>query len=122
MVNSQIENTPVSIQLDDGESTTVPTGEVWKVTLNCQSALGDLASPNDTNFSHSAEHIFIKVNGVDVAGSRAGSAAGDWGSGKPGSATDVQNSTVPFEAVLEAGDKVEADGGAVSISGFVVKD
>lgn len=31
MVNATVDNDPVSIQLDAGESTTVPTGEVWRV-------------------------------------------------------------------------------------------
>jgi hypothetical protein len=34
MVNATIDNAPVSIQLDAGQATTVPTNEVWKVTIS----------------------------------------------------------------------------------------
>ncbi|WP_162224161.1 hypothetical protein [Halorussus salinus] len=33
MVQADINNEPISIVLAGGESTTVPSGEVWKVTL-----------------------------------------------------------------------------------------
>lgn len=33
MVQASIDNTSVSISLGSGESTTVPTGETWRVTL-----------------------------------------------------------------------------------------
>jgi len=34
MVNASIDNEPVSIQLAEDESTTVPANETWKVTLS----------------------------------------------------------------------------------------
>jgi hypothetical protein len=33
MVNATVDNEPVSIILDGGQSTTVPSGEVWKVNI-----------------------------------------------------------------------------------------
>jgi hypothetical protein len=40
MVNATVDNTPVSIVLDGGQSTTVPSNETWKVTINISSANG----------------------------------------------------------------------------------
>jgi hypothetical protein len=36
MVQANIDNTPISIDLQENESTTVPTGETWVVTLTIQ--------------------------------------------------------------------------------------
>jgi phage gp45-like len=33
MVNATVDNSPISIQLGEDETTTVPSGEVWKVTV-----------------------------------------------------------------------------------------
>lgn len=33
MVQATVDNTPVSIGISSGQSTTVPTGETWKVTI-----------------------------------------------------------------------------------------
>ena len=45
MVNATIDNTPVSIQLNTGQSTTVPTNETWKVTISVfANKLGDRTS------------------------------------------------------------------------------
>jgi len=33
MVNATVDNTPVSIVLDSGESTTVPSNETWRVSI-----------------------------------------------------------------------------------------
>ncbi len=34
MVNATVDNEPISITLKKDESTTVPSGEVWKVTIS----------------------------------------------------------------------------------------
>ena len=53
MVTATVSNTPVSIQLSVGESTTVPTGEVWKVTVA-------MSGTTDN------EYCWLKVNGEKV--------------------------------------------------------
>lgn len=54
MVQASIDNTPVSISLSGDESTTVPTGETWKVTLTCGS------------------NTELHINGGRITGSNAG--------------------------------------------------
>jgi len=59
MVNATIDNDPVFIQLGGGESTTVPTNEVWKVSIH---------------LSNRGDGI-LAVNGVSGYKGRAGSAS-----------------------------------------------
>jgi len=40
MVDATVDNKPVSIVLAGGQSTTVPSNETWKVTLNISSSNG----------------------------------------------------------------------------------
>ena len=112
MVNIQIENSPLSIQLSDAESVTVPTGEVWKVTVTGRSA--SVATDGQT-------HVYIerycKINGTIVASSESKTDAYGYQSGN---ATANASSTFPFDTVLVGGDVVKSEGGELNVSGFVV--
>lgn len=118
MVNATVDNEPVSVQLDDGESTTVPTGELWRVVVNCAPAYA-LTRPDETTSGKDTDHNHIRVNGTIVASSRCASAFGDWGM-EDSVNTDLNSNTVPCNLVVVGGDTVEADGGGVIITGFVV--
>lgn len=50
MVSVSIDNTPVTVTLGNSESTSVPSGETWKVTVN-------LAADN-------SNQVVLKVNGT----------------------------------------------------------
>lgn len=41
MVTASVDNSPISIVLGSNESTTVPTGEVWKITVTFAGGSGD---------------------------------------------------------------------------------
>jgi hypothetical protein len=114
MVNIQIENSPLSIQLSDTESATVPTGEVWKVTVTGRSA--SVATDNDGS---AYVGRYCKINGTIVASSESESAAwlgGDYNA----NATATASSTFPFDTVLVGGDVIKSEGGELNVSGFVV--
>jgi len=101
MVNATVENPPVSEALSNGDSVTVPTGEVWRVTCS-------LFSDNHQNASNSSQ---LSVNGTLFLG-----IAGDLRQGPINSPTT--------DAVFESGDTISfnsdtGNGGAL-ISGFVV--
>ena len=110
MVNIQIENSPLSIQLSDTESVTVPTGEVWKVTVTGRSA----STAKDGN---SSAYIgrYCKINGTIVASSESKADAWDGDN-----ATANASSTFPFDTVLVGGDVIKSEGGELNVSGFVV--
>ena len=110
MVNVQIENSPLSIQLSDAESVTVPTGEVWKVTVTGRSAA---VARDGNNYSYIGR--FCKINGSYVASSESQSDAND-----VGNATANASSTFPFDTVLVGGDVIKSEGGELNVSGFVV--
>ena len=112
MVNIQIENSPLSIQLSDTESVTVPTGEVWKVTVTGRSA--SVATHN--NDSTYIER-YCKINGTIVASSE--SMADSW-TDINGNGTANASSTFPFDTVLVGGDVIKSEGGHLNVSGFVV--
>jgi hypothetical protein len=100
MVNATVDNQPVSIQLDTGQSTTVPTDEVWQVqiALSANSNIGS-SSVGD-----------VSINGVEVM-EFVIDANSPIGAGSP-----VMPSTV-----LVGGDTISTGGsGSVSISGFIV--
>ena len=111
MVNIQIENSPLSIQLSDNESVTVPTGEVWKVTVTGRSA----SVARDVN-QYAYIERYCKINGTIVASSESKSEASDSGE----NATANASSTFPFDAVLVGGDVIKSEGGELNVSGFVV--
>ena len=114
MVNIQIENSPLSIQLSNTESVTVPTGEVWKVTVTGRSA----SVARDGNGSAYVER-YCKINGTIVASSESRSDA--WSSdGELANATANASSTFPFDTVLVGGDVIKSEGGELNVSGFVV--
>ena len=115
MVNVQIKNSPLSIQLSDTESVTVPTGEVWKVTITGRSA--SLARDDSDGGVYIKR--FCKINGSIVASSESNSDA--WTGGSIGAnATANASSTFPFDTVLVGGDVIKSKDAALNVSGFVV--
>ena len=116
MVNIQIENSPLSIQLSNTESVTVPTGEVWKVTVT-----GRSASTARDGSSYAYIERYCKINGTIVASSESKSEAWHRGDGGDvGNATANASSTFPFDTVLVGGDVIKSEGGELNVSGFVV--
>ena len=114
MVNIQIENSPLSIQLSDTESVTVPTGEVWKVTVTGRSA----SVARDIGKYGYIER-YCKINGTIVASSESKSDV--WlGGNYQANATANASSTFPFDTVLVGGDVIKSEGGELNVSGFVV--
>jgi hypothetical protein len=114
MVNIQIENSPLSIQLSDTESVTVPTGEVWKVTVTGRSA----STTRDGDGSAYIER-YCKINGTIVASSESKAHAYQSGN-NAANATANASSTLPFDTVLVGGDVIKSEGGELNVSGFVV--
>ena len=110
MVNIQIGNSPLSIQLSDTESATVPTGEVWKVTVTGRSA----SVARDAN-GYAYIERYCRINRSYVASSESQSDAND-----VGNATANASSTFPFDTVLVGGDVIKSEGGELNVSGFVV--
>jgi len=102
MVNATIDNVPVSIQLDNGQSTTVPSNETWKVTISLYGTQGD----------SNADFDAVRINGVEVLG-----ISGDKSNGGA-----VSSPTASF--VLAGGDSVRPIGTVgdekCAIQGFVV--
>ena len=115
MVNIQIENSPLSIQLSNTESVTVPTGEVWKVTVTGRSAS---VATEDSGYAYIER--YCKINGTIVASSESKSAAWKYENGDVGNATANASSTFPFDTVLVGGDVIKSEGGELNVSGFVV--
>ena len=113
MVNVQIENSPLSIQLSDAESVTVPTGEVWKVTVT-----GRSASVARDRSLYAYIKRYCKINGTVVASSE--SKAETWEEIDVGNGTANASSTFPFDTVLVGGDVIKSEGGELNVSGFVV--
>ena len=113
MVNIQIENLPVSIQLGDTESVTVPIGDVWKVTVT-----GESASVARDEGGRIIIERYCKINGTIVASSE--SMANAWVGGDEANATATASSTLPFDTVLVGGDRIKSEGGDLNVSGFVV--
>ena len=116
MVNVQIGNSPLSIQLSDNESVTVPTGEVWKVTVTGRSA----SVARDANGDDYIER-YCKINGTIVASSESKSDSWKYEYDDPmANATANASSTFPFDTVLVGGDVIKSEGGELNVSGFVV--
>ena len=113
MVNIQIENLPVSIQLGDTESVTVPIGDVWKVTVTGESA----SVARDSN-SNAYIGRYCKINGIIVASSESKSKS--WRNNQTANATANASSTFPFDTVLVGGDVIKSERGELNVSGFVV--
>jgi hypothetical protein len=95
MVNATVDNKPVSIQLDPGQSTTVPSNETWKVQITL--ALRDTTTNNDGA---------VQVNGTAFIAAFTG--GNQQGQVAPNT-TLVGNDTVSLSSAIGA-----------SIQGFVV--
>ena len=116
MVNIQIENSPLSIQLSDTESVTVPTGEVWKVTVTGRSA----SAARDGDGGYAYIERYWKINGTIVASSESKADALEAFNESMSNATANASSTFPFDTVLVGGDVIKSEGGELNVSGFVV--
>ena len=114
MTNTTIENQALSIQLTSYESVTVPTGEVWKVTINGRAAV--VASDLDDNQS---VRRYCSINGVVAASSESESRAWEYNY-NGGNDSDSASTTFPINAVLVEGDVIAADNTGLQIGGFVV--
>jgi hypothetical protein len=102
MTTANIENEPVSIQLANS-TTTVPSNEVWKVTI----AGG---SPYDSSGNEEPPEKCL-INGIVVA------------SGRHRNETYSAFATFPFDTVVVGNDVIEHTGNkGLQIGGFVVND
>jgi len=116
MTNTTIENQALSIQLNSSESVTVPTNEVWKVTINGRAAVA--ASSGNSN---QLVQRYCRINGVVAASSESESQA--WEGGYNDTSTndsDSASTTFPINVVLVEGDVIAADNTGLQIGGFVV--
>ena len=113
MTNTTIENQALSIQLNSSESVTVPTGEVWKVTINGRAAV----AASDRNGNETVRR-YCRINGVRVASSESEARA--WNVNEGGNASESASTTFPINAVLVEGDVIAADNTGLQIGGFVV--
>jgi len=99
MVNAAVDNTPISIQLAKGESTTVPSGETWRVKVT-----SSVRDETNDNWNSSV----VDINGLDVLSAHN---SGD-------------HHGLNHSIVLDAGDTIELEsapgsGAGAHISGFV---
>ena len=113
MTNTTIENQALSIQLNNYESVTVPTGEVWKVTINGRAAVA--AAGADGNQS---VRRYCTINAAVVASSESEARA--WAGDDTDNDSDSASTTFPINAVLVEGDLIAADNTGLQIGGFVV--
>ena len=113
MTNTTIENQALSIQLNSSESVTVPTGEVWKVTINGRAAVTASKSTNNESVQR-----YCKINGVVAASSESESRA--WTYSDNDNDSESASTTFPINVVLVEGDEIEADNTGLQIGGFVV--
>ena len=116
MTNTTIENQALSIQLNSSESVTVPTNEVWKVTINGRAAVAASAYDDDQSIRR-----YCRINGVVAASSESEARAYEGGSGdNSDNDSESASTTFPINAVLVEGDEIEADNTGLQIGGFVV--
>jgi hypothetical protein len=103
MVNATVDNSPVSISLINGETTTVPTGETWKVTMTMGSSQG-ISSKASLHIKLNSDIIMTEIRD-------------DGGGG-------YNMSAQTFETVVTAGDTIKMSGDSTDdgmhIGGFVV--
>jgi len=93
MVNATVDNSPVSIVLDGGQSTTVPSNETWRVSIH-------LANRDNSN---------MEIDGIGTfVGSRTNRSA-------PGNYLDV--TLTGGQTISE---NLSQSGSAIFITGFVV--
>ena len=114
MTNTTIENQALSIQLNGSESVTVPSNEVWKVTINGRAAV---AAPSKYGDDQTVRR-YCSINGVRVASSE--SKAGTWSGNGNSNGSASASTTFPIKAVLVEGDVIESDNTGLQIGGFVV--
>ena len=114
MTNTTIENQALSIQLDSSESVTVPTGEVWKVTINGRAAVASSGNNNNQYIRR-----YCRINGVVAASSESQSRSWTDNVGYEND-SDSASTTFPIKAVLVEDDVIEADNTGLQIGGFVV--
>ena len=112
MTNTTIENQALSIQLNSSESVTVPSNEVWKVTINGRAAVA--ASDGDDN---QTIRRYCRINGVRVASSESESQ--DYNPDNDNSIASA-STTFPINVVLVEGDTIEPQNTGLQIGGFVV--
>ena len=113
MTNTTIENQALSIQLNGSESVTVPTGEVWKVTINARAAVSASDGGVDQNVRR-----YCRINGVVAASSESEARASE--TTNYANASESASTTFPIKAVLVEGDVIAADNTGLQIGGFVV--
>ena len=114
MTNTTIENQALSIQVHRSESVTVPTNEVWKVTINGRAAV----AASGWNGNQSIRR-YCRINGVIAASSESESEAWtDYSNTSHASAS--ASTTFPIKVVLVGGDVIESDNTGLQIGGFVV--
>lgn len=67
MVNATVDNRPVSIVLDGGQSTTVPSNETWRVSIhtakrdNCQFTIDGIGRFTGKSSNSSDEGVYLNV-------------------------------------------------------------
>ena len=115
MTSTKIENQALSIQLNNSESVTVPTGEVWKVTINSRAAVA--ASSYDD--SHSIRR-YCRINGSVAASSESDARAWKYNVDGGSNASESASTTFPINVVLVEGDVIAANNTELQIGGFVV--
>jgi hypothetical protein len=117
MTNTTIENQALSIQLNSSESVTVPTGEVWKVTINGRAAV----AASDENNNQSVRR-YCRINGVVAASSESESRAwtDNFVNENDANSSESASTTFPINAVLVEGDTIEPQNTGLQIGGFVV--
>ena len=102
--------------MNSSESVTVPSNEVWKVTINGRAAV--VASDGNNN---NLVQRYCRINGVVVASSDSQSRAWVWTDGNDNdNDSESATTTFPINAVLVEGDVIESDNTGLQIGGFVV--
>ena len=112
MTNTTIENQALSIQLNSSESVTVPTNEVWKVTINGRAAVAASDGGDES------VRRYCRINDVVAASSESESRT--WSGDGNDNDSDSASTTFPINAVLVEGDVIAADNTGLQIGGFVV--
>ena len=115
MTNTTIENQALSIQLNSSESVTVPTNEVWKVTINGRAAVAASSKNSDQIVQR-----YCRINNVVAASSESEARALKNDADNNDNASESASTTFPINAVLVEGDVIAADNTGLQIGGFVV--
>lgn len=105
MVNATVGNTPVTEALDDGDSVTVPSGEVWVVTC---SVFG-------TNLTRRGNFAKLEVDGTAFVGQTGENSSGGGTTSASTRAVFESGQSISFTATGDSPGQCGA-----YISGFVV--